>query len=265
MATSVREKAGEAGGVRAVVLTLRLLEFLAHSDGARGVTEIAKALGTTKARTYRHLRTLAKQGYVVQDEETEKYQVGIGLWLVGRAAAEQFNFLAATRRVMRPLRDQLGHTVTISVLQPDGMLVSDMLRASSPFEIGTKPGSLFPFHASAQGKLALAFGSPELRERVLAGPLEALTARTTTDPKALERELDAARARGWAVAPGQIIRGVNALGAPIFDHQGRLVGTIAIVDSVQYIGADPTREQIAAVVGAAREASTTLGFKAAAE
>jgi outer membrane protein TolC len=70
--------AGESGGdgVQAVVLALRILEYLAPQRDAVGVTALAQALGTTKSRIYRHLRTLVQQGYIVQSAETERYRVG---------------------------------------------------------------------------------------------------------------------------------------------------------------------------------------------
>ena len=42
-------------GVQAVVLTLRILEHLAEEGRPIGVTSLARALGTTNGRIFRHL------------------------------------------------------------------------------------------------------------------------------------------------------------------------------------------------------------------
>ncbi len=60
-------------GLQAVLLALNILEFVAHAQRAVGVTELAKAFGTTKSRIHRHLQTLVGAGYLTQEVETERY------------------------------------------------------------------------------------------------------------------------------------------------------------------------------------------------
>ncbi len=221
-----------------------VLETLAASREPLGVTELARALGITKTRGYRHLRTLVGSGYVTQDPTTEKYRAGIKLFLLGQRVAAQNSFLSAARKVMRPLRDAVGHTVTASRIVAGAVEVLDMVRGSSAFEIGTKPGSRFPLDRSAQGKVALAFGK--------GAPAKA--------GAKLRREVRLARERGWAVAPEEILRGVNALAAPVFFADGTIAGTIALVDSLALLPAMPTKKQISAILEAARVASQGLGY-----
>jgi DNA-binding IclR family transcriptional regulator len=66
--------------------------------------------------------------------------------------------------------------------------------------------------------------------------------------------------RGWAIAPNQVLTGVNGLAAPIFNHGGGYAGAIAIAGSVQYITATPSPEQVRAVVAAARSISKRMGW-----
>ena len=250
--------AGQPETIRSVLLATRLLEILAER-GAMGVTELARAAGTGKTRVHRHLRTLVQADFVTQDPATEKYGLGLKLWLLGRMVAEQIDFLGEVRKVMPGLRDQVGHTVTAAQGDAEGVRVIEMVRGTSLFEIGTRPGSRFSFHGSAQGKLALAFGPPELLARVAAGPLAAATERTITTPERLAAEVAQVRAQGWAVAPEEVLPGINALAAPVFQADGGLAGTLAVVDSVRFLPAVPSRAQIEAVVAAADRASRGLG------
>ncbi len=64
--------------VQSLVVGLRVLEALAKGGEPRGVTELARALGTTKWVIFRHLHTLCGQKFVVQDAVTEKYEIGPG-------------------------------------------------------------------------------------------------------------------------------------------------------------------------------------------
>ena len=53
-------------GVQSIVMALEILEYLAREQDPVGVATIAAALGSTKSRVYRHLRTLLTRGYIYQ-------------------------------------------------------------------------------------------------------------------------------------------------------------------------------------------------------
>ena len=67
---------GEDAGVQSIVMALEILEYLAREPDPVGVAAIAAALGITKSRVYRHLRTLLKRGYIYQAGSFEKYRIG---------------------------------------------------------------------------------------------------------------------------------------------------------------------------------------------
>jgi len=69
------------------------------------------------------------------------------------------------------------------------------------------------------------------------------------------------RRQGWAIAPNEAVTGLNALAVPIFDASGRLAASVAIVDSVQFIGEVPTPQQVEAMVQAGQAISHSIGFK----
>jgi DNA-binding IclR family transcriptional regulator len=250
-------------GIQAVLLAFRILEHMAQHRGAVGVTELALGFATTKSRIHRHLQTLMEGGYVIQDEGSDRYRVSARLMAMGEAVSENFDLSVAARPVLNELRMALGHSVAVSVSEGEGVRIVAVLRGGSSAEIGVKPGSLLPFHSSAQGKLALAFGDREIHERLLARGLTASTPKTIVDPNALATDLSAIKARGWATSADQTVLGLNALAAPIFSAVGQYAGAIAIVDSVQFISDQPQREQIDRVLAAAARVSETLGYRAA--
>lgn len=252
----------EPAGVQAVLFALQILEHVAVQREAIGVTTLAEHFGTNKSKIYRHLKTLAQQGYVVQDEASERYRVGARLVAVGRAISDNVDIVREASAEMRKLRNALNHSVVLSLMDRGGVRVVAVESGTSAIEITVKPGSLLEWHASAQGKLALAFGKPELRKRVLAGELKAYTPQTITDKDQLEAQLDLIRHQGWATAPNEPVTGLNAVAAPIFDASGALAGTVAIVDSVQFIAEPPSEAQVSSLVEAGRFISERIGFKA---
>ena len=254
-------KGAETGdSIQAVTVALQILEHLAVQRSEVGVTAIATALSMSKSRAHRHLRTLLEQDYVVQATGSDKYRVGPRLVTLGRAVAEHFDLAGVGRPVMRELRDLLGHPVVISQIDPGGARVLATVMGTAPIEISVREGSVLTFHGSSQGKVALAWGDEAVRNRVLGSRLEMYTPSTIVSPTALRSELALVRERGWAVSPNETLAGVNALAAPLFDGSDACVGAIAVVDSVQYLEATPSEDQIRQVVAAAERISRSLGF-----
>lgn len=256
------EPEAESGGdeVRSALLAFRVLEHLVEAGGPCSVTETALALGVTKTRLFRCLRTLVAAGYVAQDPSSH-YAATNRIYLLGQAYAGHRSLLREAQPQLDALSRRTQQTATLSQLEEDGMRILGMARARSAIEITTQPGTLMRFHSSAQGLLGLAFGPEGQLERLRWQRLERLTDHTVTDYESLVRRVAQVRAQGWAVSPETMLVGINALAAPIFDHARQLAGTIAIVGSVQFVPPMPYPEQIAAVTEAAARISHGLGFE----
>lgn len=250
-----------SGSIQAVEFALDMLEYVARGQTSVGVSEMARAFGTTKSRIYRHLQTLVSAGYLIRNEETERYSISARLMALGQAVSESFELATAAREIARELRDLAGHAVAISQPERDGVRILLVMPSRSNIEIYVKPGSLLPFHGSAQGKVSLAFGDELLLPRILSQKLEMSTPYTVTDPDQLRAEVEAVRKRRWAVAPSESMIGLNALAAPIFDALGGFVGAIAMTDSIQHIAEIPSTEQIRNLQGAADKVSANLGYR----
>jgi IclR family transcriptional regulator, KDG regulon repressor len=250
-----------SGGVQAVVFALEILEYLVQCQTSVGVTELARAFGTTKSRIHRHLQTLVAAGYLIRNDESERYSISARLMALGQAVSESFELASAARQTARELRDALGHAVAISQPEKDGNRILLIMPSRSNIDISVKPGSILNFPSSAQGKVTLAFGDPMLLPQTIACGIERLTPYTITDPDKLRSEIDAVRCRGWSVAPNEAMVGLNALAAPIFDALGNYVGAIAMTDSIQFIGEMPTTKQIRSILDAADSISQILGFR----
>ncbi len=257
-----RDRAPAPAATETVDLSLRLLEHLVALREPIGVSDLARAFGTSKTKAYRHVQTLVRHGFVRQDRATRRYEAGIKLFALGERLRERFGVLPAAREDMARLRDETGQAVALSGLAGDRVVILELFHGHAIVEFGTRPGTLLDLHASAHGKVALAFGPEGLLERCLvAGPLKAWTPQTICSRGALERAVATVRKRGWATAPNEVLTGVNGLAAPIFDHRGDYAGGIAIAGSVQHIAATPSPAQIAAVKAAASNISKKMGWR----
>jgi DNA-binding IclR family transcriptional regulator len=251
---------GSVGGVMAIRLVLEIIEALAARESV-GVTELAKALGSTKGRVFRHLRTLVDQGYAVQDEGTERYNAGPRLLAVARIAAMTPDeaLLRLARPVMKRLRDAVGHTVNLSLVSGDSAAIVETLPGNSFIDVVMRTHSSMPLHSTAAGKLLLA--DRLARTGALPeGALQIFTQNTIADPAALRTALEQVQAQGWAGAPEETVLGINAISAPILDHRAELVAMISVIGSIQFVPAQPSRALIDAVKIAAQDISGALAL-----
>ena len=204
------------------------MEFLSRR-GWSGVTEVSRELEIHKSTAYRLLTTLRDRGLVEQDAATEKYRLGFGLVLLARAVRADLDILGCARPVCERLSERTGETVTIAVLEGDDAVVihQSISRASA---LGVDwTGRHTPLHATAAGKIFLAYMPEDQLLRILEGPLERFTENTIVDPASLKgharKILDAGH--GYTTVE-ELETGLNAVGAPIRGADGTVVGAVSV-------------------------------------
>jgi DNA-binding IclR family transcriptional regulator len=236
------DRAQGSGLIQSVVMTGQILEALAAAGQPMRLTALANHLGEPKARMHRHLSTLKYLGFVEQDAETEFYKLGLKLAHVGQAAMEQFDLRRLAEPYAMKLRDLTGQTIVLSIPASGDAIVSAAWEFPNPVMISVKLGFRLPAHASAQGRLTLAFAPPELQNRVLSRKLSALTPRTLTNPTQLRERLATVRKQLYEVAADETLLGIATVAAPILNFENELVGVIAVVGMTQHVH-DPVEAQ----------------------
>jgi IclR family acetate operon transcriptional repressor len=228
------EDAGGQGGARPVVgaqtisRAFAVLRLFRGYQGDIGVGVIAKELGLNVSTTHRIVRALVNEGFLAQNEESERYYLGTGALLLGQAAHRNFG-LDVVYPVLKQLAATTGESVNLGVLSGEVAVVVERVESAKPLRFTQPPGTRVPLHASSMGKALLAFNQ-EAEQRLLTGlkRLERLTPSTFGSPKELRSELDRTRARGWSIDNEELTVGVRCVAAPICDSAGVARAAIAI-------------------------------------
>jgi DNA-binding IclR family transcriptional regulator len=216
----------------------KAIEILFHLHGqplAVGVTALGRELGLPKSSAHRLLTALARGGLVERDEGG-RYRPGLGLVDLGLGALEHEPVVAAARPVLEGQAQETGETFFLTAARAGRIVVLEKAEGSGFLRAAPRIGSTVPVHATAVGKLQLAFGPEALRE-VHQTP-QAFTPRTLTDPSALAREVARARERGVAENRDEWIPGLSVVAAPVI-ARGRLLAAIAVAGAtprVQELG-----------------------------
>ena len=118
------------------------------------------------------------------------------MFAIGAAALAEFDLRAEARPTLEQLAKRFGDTAFLMVPEEAGAVCIDRVEGGKPLVVaGIGIGSVLPYHAAAAPVAMVAF-DPQLRARVLAGPLPAFTARTHVNAEEFARHLDRVRADG---------------------------------------------------------------------
>jgi DNA-binding IclR family transcriptional regulator len=255
------------GYVRAVAATIQsieraaaILRLLSGRNRRLGVAQLAGELDLPKGTVHGILRTLTAVGFVEQDEDSGKYQLGAALLHMGSSYLDGNELRTRALNWSDSLATRSGESVRIGTLHETQVLVVHHVFRPDDSRQALEVGTLLPAHATALGKVLLAANRYAAAE--LAGNgLRAFTDATIADWNALSAELADVLARGWAADAEELEPGVVSIAAPIQDRRAVTVGAIGISGPVERLTSkgEPRSDLVSFVREAARAVSRDLG------
>jgi DNA-binding IclR family transcriptional regulator len=248
------------GNIQSIERAAAILRLLSGRSRRLGVVDLAGELGLPKGTVHGLLRTLQHVGFVEQDADSGKYQLGAALLHMGSSYLDGNELRTRALNWSDSLATRSGEAVRIGILHNDQVLiVHHVFRPDDSLQT-LEVGALLPAHATAVGKVLLAH-NPYLAAELSRSGLAAYTDATITDPERLERELRRVRAQGWAADIGEVVPGQVAYAAPIVDRRGTTVGAMGIFGPPERLLAarQPRGELLVMVREGARAVSRELG------
>ncbi|AGL18786.1 IclR family transcriptional regulator [Actinoplanes sp. N902-109] len=228
-----------------------ILRMLAGGPGKLGLAEIARSLDLAKGTVHGILRTLQGVGFVEQDRVSGHYQLGAALLHLGTSYLDINELRSRSINWADPLAARSGEAVRIgTVLEGRVLVVHHVFRPDDTFQT-LDIGTLLPLHATALGKVLLAWSRSPATE------LDRFTHRTLTDSRALGTELVRVREDGWAADIEEYTVGEAAIAAPIRGYGGLVVGAIGISGLVERL-CDSHYRPHARLVGYVRDAARAV-------
>jgi IclR family acetate operon transcriptional repressor len=251
-AGQARERARRIGAVERALL---VLDALGEADGELGTNELARRTGVNASTVSRLLATLAGAGYVEQTD-SGRYRLGLRLLQLGSAALDGLDLRALARPLLEELARETGETATLSVPGGREAVTVDFVRSPSAVQGVAQIGRPSVPHATATGKVLLAFGPGGPGE----GPFQRFTRRTIVAPVAVRREVERTRARGWADADGEREPDLAALAAPVRSSRGELVAILGLQGPSSRFDVAARGRSLGRLTSAAEALSRRLGW-----
>jgi DNA-binding IclR family transcriptional regulator len=245
--------------VQSVDRAIAILYLLAERGDA-GVTEVAAALGVHKSTAFRLVAALEAGSLIEQDGERGKYHLGRGVLRLAGATAGRLELPTESRPVCRQLAADLGEAVNVAIL--DSGAATNILQEYGTSAITGRNwiGQRTPLHATASGKILLAWMDAVALKEFLTSKLHRYTPASVTKPASLEAELAGVRERGWASTTEEFEIGLNAVAAPIHGATGEVVAAIGVSGPSYRLTVESFPAVAEHLLVGAREISARLGF-----
>ena len=248
------------GRIQSIERAAAILRLLSGRTRRLGVVDLSGELGLSKGTVHGLLRTLQHVGFVEQDAETGKYQLGAALLHMGSSYLDGNELRTRALNWSDSLAGRAQEAVRIGTLHDSQVLiVHHVFRPDDSLQT-LDVGSLLPAHATALGKVLLAY-HPYVADELVEQGLASFTGATICDRERLDRELQRIRDRGWASEIGELTPAQVSLAAPITDRSGLTVGAMGIFGPPDRLLAarQPRGELLTYVRDAARSVSRELG------
>lgn len=254
-------RATQSMGIQSVEIGMTILNAFGASPGAMTLKEVSAACGMSPSKAHRYLASFVRAGMLIQIGSHGLYDLGPTARRLGLAAMGRLDTFAVASNGLLRLRDLSGHTVLLVVWSDGGPMLVRWETGREPLILTLRIGSSVPLRDSAIGRTFLAYLPGSLTQPVLA--LQAKMAGADRDQKPLSAaELEKIRASRSLHMASALIRGIDAIAAPVFDAPGRLssvIGLLAAHRSLEGAKLGKVRGQIEAI---AREISIELGCPA---
>ncbi len=239
---------------------LRLLLLFEEVGQEYRVGELATMLGVDKSIASRLAATLAERGFLERVPGSEGFRLGPEVGRLGMLAVGSSNNLIELARLrMERLAEETGETVNLAVLEEHKAINIAQIDGAHLIGVGDWTGWKTEPHATANGKVLLAFGGSSSENLPLETPLKAFTARTITSLKELRSELKRVRSEGWASTLGELEEGLNGIAVPLFGASGRCLAALSVSGPAYRMPPDRLPEVARLCRTAAEEIGSRLG------
>lgn len=250
-----------SGSIQSVERAAAILRALAVEAEPVSLAGIALAVDLPKPTAHGLLATLVEVGFVDRDPASGGYLLGADVLNLGSKRIDPNELRSRALNWTDALAARTGEAVRLAVLSAgSALVVHHVFRPDAPGQ-SIETGTRLPLHATAVGKVLLAFDPSAVRS-LPRGELDSFTFRTTPDRSTLLRQLADVRDRGWASAVDEHVRGLAGVAAAVRDRNGAVVAAVGVVGDVDRVcdpSLRPREDVVREVVAVGRSISRELG------
>ena len=218
--------------IQSIQRALDILSLFSQSQPRWGLTDIATAMGLAKGTAHNIINTLMKGGFLKQDSETRRYQLGHKLFTLGTIMAGTLEINQKGGGLAHQLAGRTGLVCRLAIWDTDAALVTLNANPHYADSLSQQIGPRVVAYCSAIGRALLAYLPAEELESYLSEvELTPFTSKTITDKQQLSEILKQTVSQGYAFSHEELIVGQTSFAASIFKGDGSLAAAISLSGS----------------------------------
>lgn len=220
-------------GVKSISTLFSILEHIKENDEV-GVTELATELDMSKGAVHRYLNTLVKEDYAIN--QGGSYQLSMKFLDLGTYVRDRYPFTEYIKPKVHQLAEETGERAQYIIEQHGRGIYLYREQGQNAVQTDVRVGKVVDLHTTAAGKAILSQLSPErVNEIVGEKGLTERTNQTITDRVELQEELAEIRERGYSLNKEEHISGLYAVGVPITNQNGEVLGGLSVSGPINRI------------------------------
>jgi DNA-binding IclR family transcriptional regulator len=218
-------------GVQSMEVGMGVLQALVNGHGPMMLKEIAAAAGMPASKVHRYLVSMIRAGLVEQDPLSSRYDLGAFALNIGLVAVDRLDRVRLGVSAIGQLRDEVGETTALAVWSERGPIIVRGERPRRPITVNVVTGTALDLLTSASGRVFAAWRPWAAVKPLVEQELKAATLpRELKSLKKVEAMLAEVRADGYSAVSGyHLVPGVEAVAAPVFNHQGEITLAMLVV------------------------------------
>lgn len=215
--------------VQALERALDILECFSFQKRELSLTDLVNQTGLNKTTVKRLISNLTTRGYLQQEPQSKKYQLGMRLFEMGGIVYSSFSLRQAAAYPMTNLQNETGATVLLGVSMDGQLVYVDKREGDGMIRISSDIGWRRPLHYGMLGMVLMAsMDSKNVQSILTKDPLEAHTSFSITDDEAFNQRLEQIREQGYIFEEEEAVEGMFGIAAPIRDYSRQVVAALGI-------------------------------------
>ncbi|MDM0007590.1 IclR family transcriptional regulator [Variovorax sp. J22G73] len=231
-------------GIQSIEVGGQLLRALVHHGRPMALKDLAREADMTPAKAHPYMVSFGRLGLIEQDRASGHYLLGPLALQLGLISLQQADPVHIATPLIGQLAQQLGHTVALAVWGARGATIVRTAESPSPVHVNMRHGTVFSLTHTASGRVFATYLDAGVVRQLLDEERQRQKQRKGAEPAApagmppvqplpswsdFERQLQEVRDHGISRSDGEVIEGVSAMAAPVFDHTGAIVLAVTAI------------------------------------
>ncbi|TWB87807.1 IclR family transcriptional regulator [Bradyrhizobium macuxiense] len=250
-------------GVQSATVGLRVLKVLIESRKPMYLRDIAAAADMAASNVYRYLVSFADAGMTLQDSATGRYDLGPLAIQLGLAALRRVDAIDVALQSLPKLTEAARTDAHLSIWGTAGPTVLRWRGGPDDVVVKVSEGLVLPLISSATGRVWCAFQSSELLKPLLDREIASAASKEGIAKDEIRNRLsklvDDIVHSGVSFSRGERRAGIDALSAPVFDRDGKIVLTVTLLGTEGRIGSEPGSGPLKELRATTQEISRGIG------